>query len=442
MGNRESAKKIFLAGVKAVMPDKLIFDVIKLNGSVLVTGGSEFCLDNFRNIYVIGAGKASAAMAHYVENILGGRITGGHVVTKYGHSCKLRNIKVTEAGHPLPDNNSYKATGEILDLLRKTEENDLVICLISGGGSSLLADLPDGLLAEEIAIVNNLLIRCGASIDEINCVRKHLSLVKGGQLSRIVWPSTLITIILSDVIGNPPDVIASGPTVADPSTFARAIQVIEKYNLAGDLTNGVLNYLKEGAEGKHIETPKPGDRIFSRTYNILAGTNLTALEASAKEAENEGFRAIIVDDKVSSDVESVAQSIVETALRYKSGSETDKPVCLLYGGEPVIRVSGEGAGGRNQHLALSVALRLHGVKGITFLSAGTDGTDGPTSAAGAVVDSETITYATDKKVDAEKYLSEYDSFSFFRITGGQIITGPTFTNVMDIMLVLIEKDIS
>jgi glycerate 2-kinase len=442
MNNREIAERIFISGVRAVLPEKIINGIMSVKGSELNIGSYKFCLDDYRNVYIIGAGKASAAMAHYVENILDGRITGGHVVVKYGYSCKLEKVRVSEAGHPVPDLNSFRAAGEIVELAKQAGENDLAICLISGGGSSLLSDLPDGLLPEELAIVNNLLVRCGASIDEINCVRKHLSLVKGGQLARIVWPATLVSVILSDVAGNLIDVIASGPTVPDPSTFREAIQVIEKYDLTSGLTNGILNYLKDGSAGNHPETPKPGDPVFSKTFNILAGTNMTALEASAKEAANLGFTAFIADDKVRSDVETTAQAIFEKALHYRKGVEITGPVCLLYGGEPTIKVTGTGLGGRNQHLALSVASRLRGIPGITFLSAGTDGSDGPTPAAGAVVDGGTITRADAKKVDYEKYLSEYNSYNFFRLAGGQVKTGPTFTNVMDLMVVLIDRNMS
>ncbi len=442
MKDREIAERIFIAGVKAVLPEKLIANLMSVRGSYLYIDNLKFCLDNISNIYIIGAGKASAAMAHYAECILGERITGGHVVVKYGYSCMLNKVKVSEAGHPVPDMNGVRATGEIVELAKKAGENDLVICMISGGGSSLFTDLPGGLLPEELAIVNNLLVRSGASIEEINCVRKHLSLVKGGHFAGIVWPATLVSIILSDVIGNLLDVIASGPTAPDTSTYTQALQVIEKYNLTTDLTKGVLNFLMEGAAGNIPETPKPGDPVFRRTFNILAGTNLMALEASAKEAQQMGLRTFVIDDKVRSDVETTAQAIVETALHYKTSMEIGKPVCLLYGGEPTIKVTGEGSGGRNQHLALSVASRLQGISGITFLSAGTDGNDGSTPVAGAVIDSETAENAESEKLDVEKYLAEYDSYKFFKIAGGHIKTGPTFTNVMDLMVVLIEQGIS
>ena len=438
MNNREIAEKIFLAGVRSVLPEKLITGIMKIEGSVLTINENKIPLDNIKNIYVIGAGKASAAMGHYVESILGDRITGGHIVVKYGYSCKLKRIKVTEAGHPIPDSNGFKATKEIIRLSSRASENDLVICLISGGGSALLADLPEGLLPEELYIVNNLLIRCGASINEINCVRKHLSLIKGGQLARIVRPAQLATLILSDVTGNPLEVIASGPTVPDPSTFSDALQVIDDYHLTADITSGVLNYLKDGSSGIHPETPKPGDPLFSGTLNILAGTNQIALKAAKAQAVNLGFRSYIIDTELHGDVENVSESVISTAISFKNNNDIQKPVCLLYGGETTVRINGNGKGGRNQHLALLAAMRLKNLPGFTLLSAGTDGTDGPTDYAGAVVDSETVRKAISLNEDPENYLYEFNSYNFFKRFGGQIITGPTFTNVMDIVVILVE----
>ena len=438
MNNREAAEKIFMAGIRSVLPGKLISGIMRLDGSVLTISGNIFPLDEIRNIFVIGAGKASAAMGHYVETILGNRITDGHIVTKYGHSCKLKRITVTEAGHPIPDSNGLRATESIIKISEQAGDNDLVLCLISGGGSALMSDLPEGLLPEELYIVNNLLIRCGAGINEINCVRKHLSKIKGGQLARIIHPAKLITLILSDVVGNPLEVIASGPTVADPSTFSDALRILNDYNLTSDITTGVLNYLRDGSRGIHQETPKPGDPLFSGILNILAGTNLTALEAAKNQAVNMGFKTYIIDAELRGDVENVCESVISTAVAFKDNIEIRKPVCLLYGGETTVKISGEGKGGRNQHLTLLAAQRLRKTIGITVLSAGTDGTDGPTDAAGAVADTETIFRAVSLNEDPEKYIYEFNSYVFFKRAGGQIKTGPTFTNVMDLVVVLID----
>lgn len=438
MNNREAAQRIFMAGVKSVLPGELIRNVMHLEGSFLFV--QEHCIDlnAVSGIYIIGAGKASAAMGHYVEGVLGDRITGGHIVVKYGYSCKLKKIKVTEAGHPVPDENSFRAAEEIVRIAQNAGPNDLVICLISGGGSALMSDLPGGLLPEELYIVNNLLIKCGASIDEINCVRKHLSEIKGGQLARIVYPAKIISVMISDVPGNRIDVIASGPTVADSSTFVDALRIIEKYGLASGLTAGVLNYLHEGAGGGKPETPKPGDPLFNDVINIIAATNLTALEGALGCAETMGFSSRIIDSELQGDVENIAETIVGKTVEYKNDDSMQKPACFLYGGEPTIKVGNEGKGGRNQHLALSAAIRIGNMQGITFLSGGTDGNDGPTDAAGAVVDSGTLIAAGELNIDPLEYLMKFDSYNFFRKTGGHLKTGPTYTNVMDLIIVLVE----
>lgn len=438
MRNRDNAKRIFLAGVRSVLPEKLITDTLSRRGQALVAGSHEVSLGGIENILVIGAGKASAAMGHYVECILGDRISDGHIVVKYGHSCLLKRIRVTEAGHPLPDENGFRATREIIEMANRASGNDLVICLISGGASALLTDLPDGLLPEELYIVNNLLVRSGATINEINCVRKHLSSVKGGQLARTIRPARLVTLIISDVIGNHLDVIGSGPTVPDTTTFADALAVIEKYNLTGDVTRGVLNYIRDGCAGYHPETPKPGDLIFEGTLNVIAGTNQAALRACKNEASKLGFRSYIVDAGLEGDVDTVCESILSTAISFRNNEDIPKPACLLYGGETTVRVTGSGAGGRNQHLALSAAIKLKDVPGITILSAGTDGTDGPTDAAGAVADSDTYAEASSMNEDPVNYLADFNSYNFFRRIGGLITTGPTYTNVMDIVVVIVE----
>ncbi len=438
MQNRQAAEKIFMAGVRSVLPEKLITRILRLEGQVLKAGDYEIPLEGIRDIYVIGAGKASAAMGHYVEAVLGARISGGHIVVKYDHSCKLKRIEVSEAGHPVPDENGFRAAVRIREIAEKADENDLVICLLSGGGSSLMADIPEGLLPEELYIINNLLIRSGASINEINCVRKHISGLKGGQLARIVWPARLLTLIISDVIGDPPEVIASGPTVPDPSTFQDALRVIEDFDLKPDLTAGLIKYLSDGAEGLHPETPKPGDPVFEGTVNILAGTNITALQAASAEAGRLGYRPFIIDNALAGDVEIVSESLIAAALSFRDNNDIEKPVCLLYGGETTIKVTGRGVGGRNQHLALSTAMRLMNVPGITVLAAGTDGTDGSSDAAGAVVDSLTVPDSLEMNLDPESFLSGFDSYNFFRLAGGQIVTGPTYTNVMDLVVILID----
>jgi glycerate 2-kinase len=434
---RRIAEQIFLEGVNRVIPEKLISKEMMIRDNCLMIGSLSFSLDKIDNIYVIGAGKASALMAAEVEKILDNRIKDGHIVVKYGHACKLKYISITEAGHPIPDSNGYQATRAILKIAEKANYNDLVICLISGGGSALLADFPENSSAEEMMLVSNLLINCGATINEINAVRKHLSKVKGGQLARAVHPATLVSLILSDVIGDPLDVIASGPTAPDPTTFEQALVLLKKYNIENKIPDRILKYLNEGKSGLRAETPKAGDPVFDKTVNLLIGTNLLALEACKEKAEKLKLNSFIINDKVQGDISTVVTYLLETSFKFRNDKNVNKPVCLLFGGEPTVKMTGKGLGGRNQHLALMCSFLLTNNPGITILSAGTDGNDGPTEAAGAVVDANTLADAIAKKIDPGKYISEFDSYHFFKEAGGHIVTGPTMTNVMDIIVVIV-----
>lgn len=436
--SRAKAEKIFMAGIHSVLPSVLIPGSVRLEGDSLSFTGFKLSLGDFDNIYVIGAGKASGLMASEIEKILGNRVTGGFVVVKYGYSCKLNKIKISEAGHPVPDTNSFKSTEAILKIAGAAGDGDLVICLISGGGSALLADYPAGSSPEEMMKLNDLLVNSGASISEINAVRKHVSVIKGGQLAKAVYPATLVSLILSDVPGDPLEVIASGPTSPDPTTFTQALGVLSEHNILDACPASLVKYLQDGSTGINPETPDEKSPVFSKTHNILIGTNKTALEAARLKALEFNINAVIVDSDLQGDVASVADFLVETAIQFQANEHEVKPVCLLFGGETTIRMSGEGKGGRNQHLALIASTLLKDHPGITILAGGTDGNDGPTNAAGAVIDSETWLYADRKDVEPEKYIKEFDSYHFFKKTGGHIITGPTMTNVMDIIVVIIE----
>jgi glycerate 2-kinase len=438
MNHREIAQQIFLAGVDSVLPSNLINRQMSLTGNLLKIGDLNFTLDTIQKIYVIGAGKAAAMMAVEVEKILGDRIQAGHIIVKYGYSCNLKHIDVTEAGHPVPDLNGFTATREILKIAEKADSSDLVICLMSGGGSSLLYDIPLDCTHEDMIKLNELLVNSGACISEINAVRKHLSSVKGGQLARAVYPATLVNLILSDVPGDPLEVIASGPTVPDSTTYEQALTVLSVYGLTEIIPDKVFNLLLEGVKGLHPETPKQGDKIFGKTFNILVGTNRKALDAAKNKALEYNINAVVMDDQLQGDVLSVAEYIVETAFRFKNDENEVKPVCLLFGGETTVKMTGKGTGGRNQHFALLSALLLQSNPGITILSAGTDGNDGPTDAAGAVVDSATIHEAKLKNLDPETSLANFDSYNFFKEAGGLVITGPSMTNVMDIIVVIVE----
>lgn len=437
MDNRQIATGIFLAGVESVKPDNLIKRYVSLNQNVLTIEDIVFDLSVIKNIYVVGAGKASAAMAQSVESVLGSEITAGHIITKYEHSVPLKFIEITEAGHPVPDENGIKGTGKILSMVKKAEKDDLVICLISGGGSALLADVPEGCTLDDLKRVNSILLKTGANITEMNCIRKHLSKVKGGLLAKAAAPANVVSLILSDVIGDPLDVIASGPTSPDPSTFADAISIIRKYQIENEIPKQILEILNEGMENKLQETLKLNDEVLRQTHNLIIGTNLLALRTAKAKAEESGYETHIITNKLDGDVVTASKYILGNIKDVRS-KKLNKKICLLFAGEPTVKVSGNGLGGRNQHLALIIAGLLKDLPGITFLSGGTDGSDGPTDAAGAVVDSFTSKNASDLTLDIDQYIKNFDSYHFFKQEGGLIITGPTQTNVMDLMVALIQ----
>lgn len=432
------AEQIFLSGVDSVLPDKMIRNQVKVIDNVLHIAELEFSLSTFKNIYVLGAGKASALMAKGLEDVLSERITEGLVVVKYGHACALNRIRVSEAAHPTPDRNGVQATKEILKIAQKANSSDLVICLISGGASALLADYPGVSTLDDLIELNTILLKSGADIKEMNAVRKHVSKVKGGQLAKVIYPATTVSLILSDVIGNPLDVIASGPTSPDNSTFEQAYQVLVDYELLKKCPFSILNYIKNGLNGLNAETPKADDPIFKQVSNLIIGSNELALEAAAKRAIACGFQTRILTSELDGDLVKAAEFLLDTAFQIKNDPHVPKPLCLLAGGEPTIKVTGNGLGGRNQHFALYCATRISGKDGLTVLCAGTDGNDGPTDAAGAVVDCHTMNDALKRQIDPQEYLKACDSYHFFSQAGGHIMTGSTMTNVMDLIVILVE----
>lgn len=430
---------IFKASIDAVNPYRLILESLRFDGVSLNIRDTSYLLSRFNKIIVIGVGKATAPMAQALENILGDRIGKGFIVVKYGHTSPLKKIKQLEAGHPLPDESGIKGTEEILGLLRNADEKTLVICLLSGGGSALLVSPLNGITLDEKKEANRLLLSAGARIDEINTVRKHLSKIKGGRLSEAAYPATLITLILSDVIGDRLDVIASGPTVPDGTTFKDAINVIEKYNLLDKLPVSVKRILEHGLKGEIKETPKEGNSFFKKSSVFILGNLKHALTAAKEKAVSMGYETEIITSELQGEARDVGRLLAEKAKGFKGAR------CLISGGETTVTVKGNGLGGRNQELALSFALEIEGMKGITMLSAGTDGTDGPTDAAGAIVNGETMIKARKLGLDPSAYLKDNDSYNFFKrldsLSGERhhVVTGPTGTNVMDMQIIIMEN---
>jgi hydroxypyruvate reductase len=426
------ALRIFHAALKAADPAEAVLRRIKLTPNVLAAGRQRYHLEKFRNVYVIGAGKASAQMAQPIERLLGKRISGGLINVKYGHTARLRRIDLNECGHPIPDRNGELGAQRIADLARQAGPADLVVGLISGGASALLPLPAPPITLEEKQETTRLLLHCGANIHELNCVRKHISTVKGGQLAQLAWPATVLTLILSDVIGDDLDVIGSGPTVPDRSTFADARSILAKYGIAAKVPAAVRERLSENAS----ETPKPGDKIFEHVQNLIVGSNRLAVDAAAQQARALGYHTLVLSTFIEGETRDVARVHAAIAKEIRAtGRPVKPPACVISGGETTVTIRGHGQGGRNQEFALAAALDIAGLKDVVILSAGTDGTDGPTDAAGAIADGGTIARAA---LDAAAYLANNDSYHFFEHLGDLIKTGPTGTNVADVRVLLLR----
>ena len=437
--SRRNAVEIFQAGLVAVAPGAAIKKYVQRRDEKLLVDGREYDLSGYSQIFVIGAGKAGASMAAAVEEILGKRITRGIISVKYGHLEDLAVIKIQEAGHPVPDENGLKGARAMYDLAVSADEKTLVLCLISGGGSALLPLPVDDVTLEDKQETTRILLSCGATIHEINAIRKHLSAIKGGGLARAVYPATIITLILSDVVGDDLDSIASGPCVPDSMTFADCQALFAKYSIESDIPAGVRAYIARGAAGEAPETPKADDKIFSRTQNVIVGNNFNALVKAKEKAEDLGYNTLLLSSRIEGETRDVASNHMAIATEIElHGLPLAKPACILTGGETTVKLKGSGKGGRNQEFVLAAAMKMKGLGHTVVLSAGTDGNDGPTDAAGALADSTTLGRAEERGLDPGKYLENNDSYHFFEQLNDLYKTGPTNTNVMDIRIVLVE----
>jgi hydroxypyruvate reductase len=437
---RQDALAIFQASLRAVDPIAAVKRYLMLKNDTLIVAGKSFPLTQYQGIFLVGFGKAGASMARGVEEVLGERLEAGIINVKYGHVQRLSSkIKINEAGHPVPDAAGMAGAREIVQFLEARRADELVICVISGGGSAIFPLPQEGITLEEKQEMTRQLLACGADIKEINAIRKHISRVKGGQLARIAQPATLITLILSDVIGDPLDSIASGPTAADSTTFQDCVNILTKYQLWGKIPRSIEQHLQAGAEGKIPDTPKAGDPAFASTHNVIVGSNWQAVQAAEQAAEALGYRTLILSTFIGGETRDVARVHAAIAKEVrKTGHPIAAPACILSGGETTVTIRGTGLGGRNQEFVLAAAMDLRDMDNVVVLSAGTDGTDGPTDAAGALADGGTIGRAQQQSLKAADYLRNNDSYHFFEPLGDLIKTGPTNTNVMDLRVMLIK----
>lgn len=435
---REDARRIFDAALARVQPEACINLFCRREGDILHLGDTSWDLSGIERIYLIGAGKASAAMAAAVEPLIEDQVTVGMINVKYGHTAPLTHARLTEAGHPVPDENGVTGAREILRLAESAGEKDLIICLVSGGGSALTPLPAPGLTLADKQAVTRAMLACGATIHQINTLRKHLSDIKGGRLARAAAPAPVVSLMLSDVVGDNLDVIASGMTVPDASTFADCLAIIDRFGIADQLPAKVMDRFRAGAAGEIEETPKAGDPMFDKTYNRIIGSNSEAISAARAKAGELGYNTLVLSSMIEGETSQVAAVHGAIAREIvKSGNPIPTPACVLSGGETTVTITGPGKGGRNQEFTLAAALDIAGQERVVAFSGGTDGTDGPTDAAGAVADGLTVDRAAKKDLDPAAYLAANDSYHFFEQLGDLVKTGPTNTNVMDLRLMMV-----
>ncbi|MHB9028025.1 MAG: DUF4147 domain-containing protein [Candidatus Latescibacterota bacterium] len=440
MDLKETARAIFAVAVRAADPYEGIRRFVKIEGDDIVIDGERYPSDRYDKVVVVGGGKASARMGQALEEALGERIAAGWINTKYDHALPLRQITMQECGHPVPDQQGIEGSRKIVELLHAADERTLVICLLSGGGSALMPAPAEGITLEEKQEVTKLLLSAGANIEEINAVRKHLSLLKGGGMARLAAPARLHVLILSDVIGDRLDTIASGPAVADRTTFRDCIDICTRYHILEKLPPAARNRLLNGARGGVPETAKEGDAFLSFARNTIVGNNRMSVEAARNAALTRGYHTLVLSTVIEGEAREVGTVYAALASEIEStGNPIPIPACVIGGGEPTVTIRGKGKGGRNQEMAAKVAERITGMENAAFLSGGTDGTDGPTDAAGGVVDGTTYAAGKEKRLDIHAALADNDSYHYLKAVDGLLVTGPTGTNVMDIHILLVGK---
>jgi hydroxypyruvate reductase/glycerate 2-kinase len=435
---RNDAYSILSEAISAVDPSACIYRSMNKENETVSINGSSYDLSLYDNIYAIAFGKAAISMSKAIEDILGDFLTGGIAITKYGFADTLTKMKVYEADHPIPDANSVAAGQYVHDFLEQTGERDLIFFLISGGGSALITLPRKEVSITDIVKLTDSIMRAGATIDELNTIRKHLCSIKGGGLAKMAYPSHSVSLILSDVVGDPLDVIASGPTVPDTSTFDDFHEIVKRYDLK--LSPAVSGLLEDGLEGVIDETPAAGAHVFEKTTHYLVGNNALALQEAEKKASVLGYNTSILTSSVVGEAKEVAKVFAAIAREERlRGTPLELPACILAGGETTVTMKGKGSGGRCQEMALSFGIEVADLEGLLFLAAGTDGNDGTTDHAGAFADGDTVQRGKNLQMDARRELYDNNSYDYFKETGDLITTGTTGTNVMDIYMILVER---
>lgn len=424
------------AALQAVDPRRAVEQYLQRIGQTLTVAGQGYSLAEYRRVFLVGVGKASVAMAQAVAAILGDSLYKGVIITKNlpeEMPSELGRVEVCRGSHPIPTEESLRSTQRVLDLLEEVEPADLVLCVFSGGGSPLLTRPVQGASLKEIQQLTSELLTCGATIQEMNAIRKHLDQVKGGKLLKAVHGARVITLILSDVIGNPLEIVASGPTVPDPSTFADALRVIQKFDLESRVPVSIQSILQKGVDGHLEETLKPGDPVFNRTQTVLVGSNYQAAQAAAAEASAHGLQALLLTTYLRGEARQTGDMLAALARQIEATNQPlARPACIIAGGETTVTLRGNGRGGRNQEVALGAVEGMAGLKNTCLVTLATDGEDGPTDAAGALVSGSTLRRAQGMGLDALDYLRRNDAYHFFEQIGDLLKTGPTGTNVNDL----------
>jgi len=435
---RSTVTRVMQAALAAVEPGEAVRRALQRDGDTVTVADRPYDLSKYDRVFVVGAGKASAPMAAAVEDVLGERCVDGLVVVKHGHTHPTRTVRLREASHPIPDETCVGGTAELVALLATTGPRDLVVVALSGGGSALMLLPAEGISLADMQQTTDVLLRAGATINELNTIRKHLEQAKGGGLARLAAPSDVLALVLSDVVGNPLDVIASGPTVPDTSTYADTCGIIERFGIWDRLPATVAQRLRDGRDGKIADTPKPGDPLFDRVQTVVVASNDLAAAAGVQQAEQEGMSALLLTTYVEGEAREVAKVAAALAREEAAtGRPLPRPACLIMGGETTVTVRGNGVGGRNQELALAAAFKIAGLENVIIAALATDGNDGPNDATGAIADGTTLARAQAAGLDPNAYLTNNDAYRFFDALGDLLITGPTNTNVNDLLFVFV-----